>query len=127
MISFGFKRNKVVSEDVRISYQTVSETGPVRQENQDQVYVDPERLVFSVADGVGGGEDGAVASSMVSANLKMMLYAAADDFASRIAAVQQAVDEANAEIYERSLRKGISGTLSFWALASFTLASWSPR
>lgn len=108
MIFFGFKKKIPESHEGKISFATVSDTGLVRGENQDLVYADPDRLVFSVADGVGGGEDGAVASAMVCANLKMMLYAAGEDFASRKAAVQQAIEEANAEIFERSRRKGLS-------------------
>lgn len=110
MILFGFGKGRREQTQEKIDFRTVSETGLVRGENQDRVFVDRERLVFCVADGVGGGQDGALASEMVCSNLKMMLYAAADDFSSRLAAVQQAVEEANEEIHERTLRKGL-GTM----------------
>ena len=42
-----------------------SETGNVRQQNQDSWLVDPEHGVFAVADGVGGNEGGDVASKVL--------------------------------------------------------------
>ncbi len=107
MILFGFGKSKSGISRPKVGFSTVSEVGKVRAENEDRVFVDFDRLVFCVADGIGGGSEGAVASEMVCANLKMVLYAARDDFSSRVAAVQQAVEEANVEIRERALRKGL--------------------
>lgn len=49
----------------RYDCASVTDAGLVRSDNQDSVYVDDSRHVFCVADGLGGGEDGALASRIV--------------------------------------------------------------
>ena len=84
----------------------VSEPGLVRQDNQDHVFVDEERLVYCVADGVGGAKEGARASEIVCRNVKMMLAAAPPDFAARVEAVGQAVADANSAIFAHAKDHG---------------------
>ena len=47
-----------------------SETGLVRKDNQDSVFVSEDETVFCVADGMGGGSDGALASVIVCEEVK---------------------------------------------------------
>ena len=110
MVLFGFGRESppAAENSPRVSAFAVSETGLVRSENQDRVFVDESRYVYCVADGVGGGEDGARASEIVCRNLKMMLAAAGPGFAARIAAVDRAVDESNAAILAWARERGYS-------------------
>ncbi len=51
--------------DLTIDYATVSERGLVRGDNQDAVLVDAAQTLFCVADGMGGGAEGATASRFV--------------------------------------------------------------
>lgn len=78
----------------------------VRQDNQDHVFVDDKRLVYCVADGVGGAKEGARASEIVCRNVKMMLVAAPADFAARVDAVEQAVSDANVSIFAHAQEHG---------------------
>lgn len=74
----------------------VSETGLVREDNQDHVLADPERGVFAVADGMGGGSEGALASAIVCEELAKVNE---DRFKARLEAVEQAIGDANRRIY----------------------------
>ena len=108
MVLFGFGQS-ANNESVGhrgVESSTVSETGLVRSENQDHVFVDESRYVFCVADGVGGGSEGARASEMVCRNVKMFLNDSASGFASRVAAVDRAVAEANSAIYSMARERG---------------------
>ena len=109
MIRFGFGRKKDDEANAAgearaasVASVFVSETGLVCADNQDNLFVDDERLVYCVADGVSGGDDGAYASEIVCANLKMVVYAAADDFKSRVSAVQKAIEDVNALLYAQA-------------------------
>ena len=111
MIIFGFGKSaaKGGEDSVRApcaSSCTVSETGLVREDNQDHVFVDEGRMVYCVADGMGGGSEGRLASEMVCRDLKMLVGASGDGFKSRVAAVQKAVEEANSAIYSYAADKG---------------------
>ncbi len=52
-----------------------SDTGRVRQENQDSYLVDPELGLYIVADGMGGSERGEVASELACSAIKERLLA----------------------------------------------------
>ena len=102
-----------------------SEAGLVRRDNQDHVFVDDARGVYCVADGVGGGDEGAYASELVCANLKMVLYAAGDDFASRVSAVQKAIEDSNAILFARARERGVPLVAS--TIAVLVLDPANPR
>ena len=108
MVLFGFgKESAPVAETApQVKAIAVSNPGLVRQDNQDHVFIDEKRLVYCVADGVGGADDGAMASEIVCRNVKMMLAAAPSDFASRVEAVGQAVADANAAIFAHEQEHG---------------------
>ena len=133
MILFGFGKKKddaaataATATPRTVKSVSVSETGLVRADNQDHLFVDDERLVYCVADGVSGGDDGAYASEIVCANLKMVVYAAADDFKSRVAAVQKAIEDANAILYAQGLERG-GGAHVASTLAVLVLDPANPR
>ena len=88
MILFGLGRQdsggRAAAPAPAVASVSRSETGLVRADNQDRIFVDDARGVYCVADGVGGGSEGAYASEMVCANLNIELYAAGDGFASRV-------------------------------------------
>ena len=112
MILFGFRRKVAapVAPDV-VRSVSASETGLARTDNQDHVFVDDARLVYCVADGVGGGSDGAYASEIVCANLKMVTYAADETFKSRTSAVEKALEDANAVLFARARERGYAETV----------------
>ena len=108
MVLFGFGRESAKEAEAPpiVGAFAVSEPGLVRQDNQDHVFVDSERLVYCVADGVGGAKEGARASEIVCRNVKMMLAAAHSDFAARVEAVGQAVADANSAIFAHAREHG---------------------
>lgn len=99
MFGFGSQQKK---DTPRLEAVFVCETGRVREENQDNVLVSLGRGVFCVADGIGGCRDGARASATVCHELRMMIHAAGDDFATRIAAICKGLEDANAALYVRA-------------------------
>lgn len=99
MFGFGSHRK---TEAPRLDAVFVSETGLVRAENQDNVLVSLGHGVFCVADGVGGCLDGARASATVCHEVRMMIHAAGDDFAARVAAVRRGLTDANDVLYARA-------------------------
>ena len=55
---------------IALKYLTVSETGLIRSDNQDSIFVSDTSSVFCVADGMGGGSAGALASFIVCEELR---------------------------------------------------------
>lgn len=88
-------------------YASRSAVGLVRKDNEDSVYVDVPRGLFAVADGMGGGAEGARASRMVCAALER--FAVSDRFTERLDQIRAAIDAANGEIvayaHDRHLRQ----------------------
>ena len=104
MFGFGKKRVEVPERTAVF----VSEVGLVRTDNQDNVLVSPHHGVFCVADGMGGGAEGAKASATVCHELKMALQVDEADFASRIATVQNALVDANYAIFSYARERGFA-------------------
>jgi serine/threonine protein phosphatase PrpC len=90
----------------RIEIGSATHVGQVRTGNEDSVLCEPlesalaaERgLFFAVADGMGGHAAGEVASSMAVKTARDIFYTSPDRDIST--ALQQAIDRANAEVYE---------------------------
>ncbi len=95
-----------VDMEPRIEIGSATHVGQVRTGNEDSVLCEPlestlvaERgLFFAVADGMGGHAAGEVASSMAVKTARDIFYTSADLDIS--AALHQAIDRANAEVYE---------------------------
>ena len=71
MALFDWLKNMFSREaaDVKFAAFTLSACGLVRKENQDSVLSLPETGIFCVADGMGGGKEGALASQWVCESL----------------------------------------------------------
>lgn len=83
---------------------TVSERGLVRKDNQDHLFVDGAKTLFCVADGMGGGSDGALASEIVCAEIAKV---GAVGFTERMRAVDAAIAAANGRILDHVREKGL--------------------
>lgn len=90
---FGFGKRQLA-----VTCQTASETGLVRKDNQDSVFVNAEKSLFCVADGMGGGSEGATASRFVCEALDKADVKKADSFAAWMKRVDAAIAEANGRI-----------------------------
>lgn len=89
---FGFWKKKML----KAVCVTVSETGAVRKDNQDSVFVDEAKTVFCVADGMGGGSEGSTASRFVCEEIAKTVDA--ETFSERLKATDAAIAAANDRI-----------------------------
>jgi protein phosphatase len=87
----------------KMSFWTTSETGLVRKDNQDSVFISGDGTVFCVADGMGGGCEGALASRMVCDEIQSEIDSGAAD---RVAAVERAIASADERIRNYAREKG---------------------
>ena len=79
----------------------ISDMGLVRGNNEDSYASIPEAGCFVVADGMGGGDAGEVASDMVVTCIREAVSSAADDSPGcRKYAIQQSLHKANAKVVE---------------------------
>ena len=101
---FGFGRAKRTPPPLEAVF--VSETGLVRSDNQDNVLVSINHQVFCVADGMGGGAEGAKASDVVCRELKMTVHVSEPEFYARVTAAQNAIVDANYEIFTYDILGG---------------------
>jgi len=117
---FGIFSKKEVEKPLRLESVSASETGLVRKENQDHVYVDAEARVFCVADGMGGGADGARASAIVCEHLRAAkLGAALRPLEDVTAAIDAALGMAHAEIKAHAAKQGFEQMGSTAAAIAF--------
>jgi len=114
---FGFLKKKAA---LGLKSVFVSETGLVRPDNQDHVYADAEARIFCVADGMGGGAEGARASGIVCRHVRAAKLGAAmrplDDVR---ASVDAAIAAAHAEIRTYSRERGFEQMGSTAAIVVF--------
>ena len=107
---FGFLKKAVAAKgaartESRPVCVSVSETGLVRKDNQDSLLADTARLVWCVADGMGGGAEGAKASGIVCGRVGRAAEGA-DGFLARMEAVERAIVGSNAEIFGYAQSRG---------------------
>ena len=74
--------------------------GLVRKDNQDSFFIDPRSHVFAVADGMGGAQGGAEASSIVCKALSQAAAGCSNSFAKLMKRSSDAISLANTEIRE---------------------------
>lgn len=74
-----------------------TDVGRVRTENEDRLYVDDERGIFLVADGVGGQAAGEMAAEVAADVIRAQLSGTDGDLKTRI---RHAITEANNRIFE---------------------------
>ena len=80
-----------------IDVASVCEQGLVRRDNQDHFFISPDRTLFCVADGMGGGDGGAKASEIVCAHMTKVAENAGS-FPDMMKRASDEINEANAEI-----------------------------
>lgn len=101
-----------------IKFKSYSNVGRVRKKNEDTVLgvsvkcSEKTFYVFVVADGMGGGVEGKLASSVVCSEVKRCLGNVDDSYTldSLLMVLRQAVAKANDTIFSNTSRSGISGT-----------------
>jgi protein phosphatase len=106
---FGFLRKKETPSGARrLSVAVASDGGPVRTDNQDAYFINRLERVFCVADGMGGGAEGARASAEVCASLKAALPGCPSGGDRRRRAVEAALSDASARIFGYASSRGYS-------------------
>ena len=105
----GMKRflRRLTGRCGRRAVLSVSETGSRRANNQDRVYVNVLAGVYAVADGMGGGSCGEIASQIVCQRLEGVDWRSLG-FEARVAAASRALGEANDAIREYVRAHGLS-------------------
>lgn len=92
-------KNSARSESRWLRSIKVSDVGLVRAENQDRLFAGFLSGIYCVADGMGGGEEGAKASELVCSEVYRSVSATSGDFSDRMNAVEEGLQAANAIIY----------------------------
>lgn len=100
-------------------FESRSARGAVRKDNQDSVLCLAKSGAFAVADGMGGGAEGARASQMVCAALKAGL--GAGSFSDRLKDAGAAIVKANADVFGYAREQGLKQMGSTVALLAFDL------
>ena len=100
-----------------IQYSYFCERGSFREVNQDSVFADTDGRygIFCVADGMGGHENGEIASRIVTRNVEVFWKQFKDGkmrecFETAISALETAVAEANREIYFKYNQSSVCGS-----------------
>ena len=76
----------------------VSETGLVRNVNEDSLLTIPDDGVFIISDGMGGASAGEVASKMITDSLRVMIDTSSESPGERKYLLQQTLHKVNADI-----------------------------
>lgn len=102
----------------RFDCASVCDTGLVRQDNQDSLLADEPRRLFCVADGMGGGQDGGLASRILCSEVSRCPFAGLS-LAEAAGAVGEAVGRANARIRRVAATEGYAQMATTMALLLF--------
>lgn len=90
-------------DELKVDCVTASDRGLVRKENEDHVFVDGAKTLFAVADGMGGGSEGARASEIVCEELAKT---GPCGLSVRVSGVEASVRAANDRILAYAREKG---------------------
>ena len=93
------RKSSVQGEGRWLKSIKMSETGLVRRENQDSVLVGSISGLYCVADGMGGGAEGARASAIVCEEIYRAASKADGDFLLQMERIELGLQEANDKIY----------------------------
>ena len=102
-----FGRGNEPQGPLRFDVAATSDCGLVRPENEDSYLMRKEEFFLAVADGMGGGADGALASSWVCEALKGLLATPSEGFRERVKGTGAALEAANARVREYMKERGI--------------------
>ena len=102
-----------------ISAVKMSETGLVRRENQDSLLVGSISGIYCVADGMGGGEEGAKASAIVCEEIYRAASKADHNFVALMELVEIGLQSANARIFTYAKSRGYRQMGSTAAVLAF--------
>lgn len=100
---FGFLF-RLIWGSQHVDVASVSEKGAVRSDNQDACFVDKTKTILCVADGMGGGQGGSIASRIVCEEVAKAEHAR--EFKVRIEAVADAFQRANVDIRRQAEQFG---------------------
>jgi protein phosphatase len=93
-----------------IEYSGVSIAGPVREDNQDSIFLHDIRFggdhgqLFAIADGMGGYSLGNVASKMAIDSVSTAIYSSDQP---NPGAIKSGIDRANAQVYNTAIKTGV--------------------
>ncbi len=104
---FGRGESGAVPGPLRFNVAAVTDCGLVRPENEDSYLMRAEEFFLSVADGMGGGADGALASAWVCGAFADLLAVPCEDFRARVKGAGTALEAANARIRAYMKERGI--------------------
>lgn len=93
---------------LRVQGEVRTDTGRVREKNEDSVLARPDIGLWVVADGMGGHAHGQWASSCIVESLAEV--PALSDFEDQLAGVADAIHRANARVYQRGVVEGQMGS-----------------
>lgn len=103
-----FGRGNEPQAPLRFNVAATTDRGLVRPENEDSYLMRKDDFFLSVADGMGGGADGALASAWVCEAFAGVLAAPFEGFRARVKGVGGALESANARIRAHMKERGIA-------------------
>ncbi len=104
---FGRGENGVAQGPLRFNVAAGTDCGLVRSENEDSYLMRSREFFLSVADGMGGGVDGALASAWVCEAFADLLAAPPETFRARVRGASAALESANTRIRAYMKARGI--------------------
>ena len=101
-------RGPVPQGPLHLDVAAATDRGLVRAETQDSYLMNREEFFLAVADGMGGGADGALASAWIKEELAKLLALPNVSFRDRVARTGVALEAANARIRAHMKEHGIA-------------------